>query len=374
MSQKSVNNGHRKERVVLTNSLVQKLASRPSSSYDVRDSDLKGFMVRVFSSGTKTYRCEYKQGKHYTIGRANILTATQARQEAMRILAIAAKGQDPKAEEKKQKAQVKASRIKQMTFREFLEQEYVPWYEATYPKTGKEGIKDIVRNFLSDLGDLPLTQIDQMHIEKWRIKRAKMKRTRIKEGKKIEEPIRTATINRNVEKLSAVFNKAVEFGFLTANPVSGIKKLKVEQPNRIRFLSEEEYKRLIFSLDKREATMKAARECGNSWRNQRGYKLQPSLENVPFVDHLKPMVLLALGSGIRFGSLIRLEWDKHVDFSQEYVLICLTPDIVKTSKGYEVPLDEETAKVLRQWYEQNKAKHHGVGWMFPGKKPGQHMA
>ncbi|MCP3681027.1 MAG: DUF4102 domain-containing protein [Gammaproteobacteria bacterium] len=206
MSQISANNGHRKERGVLTNSLVQKLTPRPSSSYDVRDSDLKGFMVRVFPSGTKTYRCEYKQGKHYTIGRANILTATQARQEAMRILAIAAKGQDPKAEEKKQKAQMKASRIKQMTLQEFLEQEYAPWYEATYPKTGKEGIKDIVRNFLSDFGELPLVQIDQKHIEKWRIKRAKMKRTRIKAGKKIEAPIRTATINRNVEKLSAVFN------------------------------------------------------------------------------------------------------------------------------------------------------------------------
>ena len=55
------------------------------------------------------------------------------------------------------------------------------------------------------------------------------------------------------------------------------------------------------------------------------------------------------------------------------LLIRLTPDIVKTSKGYEAPLDTDTSTVIRQWYQQTKSTHEGVGWVFPGKNPGQHI-
>jgi hypothetical protein len=57
----------------------------------------------VFPSGKKTYRCDYGRGKHYTIGRTNVLTAAQARQEAMRIIVEVAKKIDPKEKENKQK-------------------------------------------------------------------------------------------------------------------------------------------------------------------------------------------------------------------------------------------------------------------------------
>jgi hypothetical protein len=98
-----------------------------------------------------------------------------------------------------------------MTFKEFLGKEYAPWYIATFPKTGEEGIKDLRRNFEEDFGSLILSEVTRAHIEKWRIKRAQMNRTRIIKGRSVRVPIGPATVNRNVEKLSAVFNKAVEF-------------------------------------------------------------------------------------------------------------------------------------------------------------------
>ena len=49
-----------KQRPSLTDTLVKKLESR-TSTYEVRDGALKGFYIRVYPTGTKSYRCEYKK-------------------------------------------------------------------------------------------------------------------------------------------------------------------------------------------------------------------------------------------------------------------------------------------------------------------------
>jgi len=48
-------NSNLQKRPSLTDSLVNKLEPRVSE-YDIRDGDVKGFYVRVYPSGTKTYR------------------------------------------------------------------------------------------------------------------------------------------------------------------------------------------------------------------------------------------------------------------------------------------------------------------------------
>lgn len=140
---------------------------------------------------------------------------------------------------------------------------------------------------MEDFGSLILSDITRVHIEKWRVKRSQTYRTRIIKGKRTQVPIGPGTINRNIEKLSAVFNKAIEFGYLDHNPIKGIKKLKVENPNRIRFLSEQEYKRLLLALDKRENKLRLAREHGNQWRNIRHYASYPDLKELTFVRSLE---------------------------------------------------------------------------------------
>jgi len=63
--------------VALTNTFVKGLPPK-DKAYDVRDERLTGFYVRAQTSGTKTFRCEYRRGKHYTIGRSDKLTVAQA--------------------------------------------------------------------------------------------------------------------------------------------------------------------------------------------------------------------------------------------------------------------------------------------------------
>lgn len=47
------------------------------------------------------YMCEYARGKRVTIGKAGVLTPTQARDMALSILSDASKGIDPRESKKK---------------------------------------------------------------------------------------------------------------------------------------------------------------------------------------------------------------------------------------------------------------------------------
>ena len=53
--------------VPITNTLIAKLKPK-QKQYDVRDSTLKGFMIRVHPSGNMTYALQYKRGGRVTIG------------------------------------------------------------------------------------------------------------------------------------------------------------------------------------------------------------------------------------------------------------------------------------------------------------------
>ncbi|MCX7125423.1 MAG: integrase arm-type DNA-binding domain-containing protein [Gammaproteobacteria bacterium] len=58
--------------VPITNTLIAKLKPK-QKQYDVRDSTLKGFMIRVHPSGNMTYALQYKRGGRVTIGSVEVL-------------------------------------------------------------------------------------------------------------------------------------------------------------------------------------------------------------------------------------------------------------------------------------------------------------
>ncbi len=360
--------------VALTQTIVDQLKPR-SKPYDVRDARTSGFYVRVQTSGRKTYRYEYRRGKHYTVGRAGAgyLRLGKAREIVEQVMGEAAKGVDPNAVKKEQRVQERQI-ANQFTFSEFLKQKYEPWYKVTYPKTADATIQVLEQNFKAVFGHTLLSDITLEKVEHWRSKQQlDRQRVRLKSGKNQSVPVKPATLNRYIERFSAMLSKAVEYGCIEKNPILGIKKLKVAEANRVRFLSQVEYRKLLDALNAREVERRQQRDKANAWRKERHRPLYSDLNKQVFTDHLKPMVLLALGSGVRFGSLIKLEWEKHVDITKDGVILKLTPDIVKTEKGYEVPLDETTSKVVKDWYQQTYETHKGKGWVFPGKKPGGHI-
>ncbi len=70
----------------LTNALLKEITPQ-EKPYEIRDSELKGLILRVQPSGIVTYICQYARTKRITIGQANLITLTQARDKAKQHLA-----------------------------------------------------------------------------------------------------------------------------------------------------------------------------------------------------------------------------------------------------------------------------------------------
>lgn len=306
--------------------------------YEIRDSRLPGFLLRVQPSGSLIYTCEYGRGKRITIGPASKLTPTQARDKAREILASVELGGNPQAERKARKAH---------DFETFIREEYGPWFKA-HRRTGGMTVNYLLSRF-PDLKSKRLPDINAWLVEKWRAQRLKQ--------------VKPATVNRELVTLKAALSKAVEWGLLEVHPLTKVKPSKVDHIGRVRFLDASEEQRLRAALDVREERHRQDRDHANSWREQRDYALLPDLRAVPFVDHLKPLVLLSLNTGLRRGELFNLE-RQHVDLERALLTVAGDTEGNKTAKARHIPLNREARAVLRDWITARQP----TGLLFPGRK------
>jgi len=128
-------------------------------SYDIWDSKLTGFILRINPNGSMVYRCEYARGKRITLGKTSILTPAQARDRAREILADVVKGNQPGNK-----------RAKGYTLMEFIDKEYEPWRHANR-KRAKEDIYRLKTKFADDFGGELLADISPLLVDRWRSKR-----------------------------------------------------------------------------------------------------------------------------------------------------------------------------------------------------------
>ncbi len=151
----------------LTKRLVESLETQ-DAVYSVRDTEIKGFLLKVSPSGGMVYYLDYrtKDGKRksYRIGRSGNITPAQARDAAEDLAADVAKGIDVQAEKQRRRAETK--RQKYTSLKGFLDHKYGPWVEAER-KTGKATLARIRHNFQSLLAR-PLIDVTPWVIEKWR--------------------------------------------------------------------------------------------------------------------------------------------------------------------------------------------------------------
>ena len=333
--------------VAISNMLIKKLV--PSTKvYDVRDSQLKGFMVRVYPSGRMSFKCEYGRGKRITIGDVNVVTVAQARDQAKQVLGEAAKGSDPT-----EMGGAKKYGNKVILFSHFFEKEYKAWLLANRPDTGNISIRRIQNGLIPLFGHLPLDEIKPRLVEKWRIDRL------------TKDKVLSITVNKEIKHLKSILGRAVKWGFLKENPLANVEMIKLADNSRVRFLEKEEYTRLLAALDSEEERLRQERDRGNQWRAERNYDLYADLRKQPFASSLKPKVLLSLASGLRKCELRRLRREQHIDFNRQGLF--LTPEITKARKPRFIPLDDTTWKILMDWLEQTQEEYGKIGLVFPGK-------
>lgn len=320
----------------LTNTLVANL-SPSDRPYEVRDSRLNGLLLRVQPSGVRTYYVEYARGKRIAIGRADALTSNQAREQAKQVLADAYRGGDPVQARRKARTH---------TLTSFVEEVYGPWARQ-HIRTADATIRRLRVSF-PELQDRKLEEITPWLIEKWRT-------SRLKAGTK------PATVNRDLDDFRSALNKAILWDLLESNPVAGIRRSRVDPIPSIRFLSQPEELRLRGALDAREERIRQKRRSANAWRRERKYPLLPDLDRVAYADHLKPMVILSLNTGLRRGELFGLAWG-DLDFDRE--ILTVHGSGAKGGRTRHLPLNAEALAVLTGWRAPNQATE---GLVFPGR-------
>ncbi len=330
-----------------------KLSSRTLQSlqpcdkpFEVVDSELKGFLLRVQPSGAKTYYFSYRnsQGRRgrYRIGSSDALSPAQARDQAMLLSARVVAGDDIQSQKKHERRM--AEQAKSQTLDGFLIHQYEPW-ATSQRKSGAATVKRIRSNY-AHLMQRPLVDINLWVIEKWRseeLKRGKAK----------------TTINRDITTLKACLSKAVEWELLDANPLQKLKPIHTDGLTRARYLAASEESALRDALGEREEQLRKNRASGNAWRRARHQAELPDLSSVAFTDYLQPMVLLSLNTGLRRGEILQLRW-ADVDLLRRELIV--RGDNAKSGKTRHIPLNNEALTTLQQW----RSDARSTAWVFAG--------
>jgi excisionase family DNA binding protein len=200
-------------------------------------------------------------------------------------------------------------RPKKIKFCEFADI-YLHEYALIAKKSGETDAYRL-RKIKQFFKDVELRNITPMKIQKFRAER-------LKEG------VSKTTTNREIQLLKKMFNVAIEESYLEENPAKKIKLYSELDSVRDRVLSEEEQPRLFKEL----------------------------------AEHMKPLILAALHTGMREGELLKLRW-QNVDFEKRQIKVEMT----KSKKTRFIPINS----VLFDELERLKLKRVEEQRVFPFK-------
>jgi len=147
----------------LTKRAVEALTPK-EKPYDVRDTDVRGFLVRVEASGAKSFFLDYRlDGKRnrYRLGVYPNLSPDGARTVAQTIAGDVARGIDPQARRKADREQTERDR--HSTLRAFLDGRYEPWAKTNL-KSADFQLARLRSDFAAQL-EQPLLSFNEFMVE-----------------------------------------------------------------------------------------------------------------------------------------------------------------------------------------------------------------
>ena len=214
------------------------------------------------------------------------------------------------------------------------------------PQLGEKRVADLKPADFEAWLDTPMASVSTALVETWRAER-------LAAG---NQPV---TINRNLQRLHAVMTKAIEWKVLDEYPFA-LKPLETDRTGRVRYLEEEEEERLRRALIGREDALRRERDNFNKWRIARHKAVLPQ-RNRTYVDHLRPIVLLALNTGMRRGELFHLRW---TDVNLKTGWLTIGGRTSKNRQTRRLPLNTEAISVLTNW--RHSAANTVSAYVFPG--------
>lgn len=202
---------------------------------------------------------------------------------------------------------------KRIPFRDFVRGTYLPHARITLSPNTFERTRGIVEKHLIPQFNCYLSKVSRKSIEDYKQKRA--------------AEVRPSTVNKEYSTLRHMLKCAVDWGFLAHNPCKGVKELK-EPPGRIRYLSREEMERLLAACE--------AKCLATSPDNS------TNSVSDPLKGYLKPIVQIAIHSGMRRSEIVGLRWS-HVDFTDGRITLPVT----KNNDRRTIYMNNTLRKVLK---------------------------
>jgi integrase len=214
---------------------------------------------------------------------------------------------------------------KKTPFKDFSEK-YLKMIQPTVSPTSYARFEGIITNRLKPAFQCYLYKVSKKQIQEYIQRRS--------------EEVKPATINQEIKRLRHMLNKAVEWAYLKENPCKGIKNLK-EPPGRIRYIAPEELEGLLMACE--------PSSLGKNPHNK-GRTFSKLL-----CAFLKPIVLIAIHSGMRRSEILSLRW-KDIDFKERRILI----ENTKNNERRVVPINDTLYGILK-----SLPVHLGSELIFP---------
>ena len=194
--------------------------------------------------------------------------------------------------------QPEVKRIANHCFKE-LANEYLRWAERQRSYKSKRGF---VFQLVDLYGNLPLRRFSTRLIEQFQTER-------LQKGNK------AATVNRLIATLKHMIHKATDWDMVEEETLKRVSKVKLIEENnrRLRFLTKEECQALIDACS----------------------------------THLRPIVTIALNTGMRKSEILLLKWE-NVDLKHGFILL----EVTKNGERREIPINntvrEELLRITRR--------------------------
>jgi integrase len=321
---------------VRINETVIKSAKPKAHRYEIRDSGIPGFMLRVAPTGRKLFYVQLDRGIKRQIGDAGVMTLTRARKKALNLLQRYEEGE-----------KIESRLDQHPTLKQFVEKKYKPW--ASRNLKTKEQNSNRLLKACAPLLATRLDKLTEVQIERWKL-------GRMKAG------LAPSTVKRDLAELKSALNRAVKWGLIAANPAAHV-RVKVEQHHRVRYLTDNERKTLINALTSRDQERQKARKSGNVFRLKRGQDPLPELGD--YSDYLTPLILLVMNTGLRRSEALSLTWEQTKLGSNPHITVLAAH--AKSGKTRHVPLNGAAVGILKHWGNRQEQK----GLVFPGPTGGK---
>lgn len=286
-----------------TKAFLNGLTANPDKGrYVVYDANQNGLALRVSENNVKSFVVMKKHnGKtvRLTLGRYPDMSIQEARKATIKSLSLFNSGINPNTKKKEYKEQ----QTLQELFNEFMER-----YSKKEKKSWIHDERDIPK-FFGHWFNRKICDITKLEIQEL--------------FEKITKENGKYQANHVLERLRAMYNKAIEWGWKGYNPTNNIKKNRTEK--RDRYLSEDEFTRFNNVLEKESLIHRS-------------------------------FFLLLLYTGARKSNVLAMRWE-DIDFKLNQWRI---PDTKNGEPAY-IPLISQAKDILLNLPKNSK-------WVFPNPK------